>query len=146
MDNNTLLEKAKRLIETQAASVAIVKPDGDALTDTGTSVRPLFRLYTTHKTDMAGAAVADRVIGKAAAALLCDAGVAGVFGFVMSRAGLDLLQAHGIAASYAELVPLIENRRGDDMCPMEKTVDGVDDVAQCVARIAHFIETVDAPQ
>lgn len=138
--------QAKQMIETDTASVAVVTRDGRVLTDIGATVRPLFRLYSQHKDDFVGAAVADRVIGKAAAAILCEGGVAEAFGFVMSRGAYNMLSAHGIMAGYGRLVRVIENRRGDDMCPMEKTVDGVDDPAECVRRIHHFIETVPEPQ
>lgn len=138
--------KAKQIIETNDASVAVVTKEGKILTEKGSSVRPLFRLYTEHREEMKGAAVADRIVGKAAAAILCDAGVAEVFGFIMSRGAYYMLLQHGVKISYGRLVRVIENRRGDDICPMEKTVAGIEDTAECVQRIAYFIETVPEPK
>lgn len=134
-----LIEQAKQLISEGKCSVAAVTPGGEVYTDSGASVRPLFRLYTEHKAELKGAAVADKIIGKAAACLLCDIGVSEAFAFLMSQSGLELLESHGIKTGYAELVPIIENRTGTDMCPMEKAVDGAGDIAQCVANIAKFI-------
>ncbi len=133
------LEQAKQKIQNEVCSVAAVTADGTVFTDSGSSVRPLFRLYTAHKAALRGASVADRIIGKAAASILCDADVKEVFAFLMSETGLALLQANGIAARYAELVPYIENRTGTDLCPMEKIVADCDDLPICVARIATFI-------
>ena len=136
-----MIEKAKQLISCGECTVAAVTENGETLTAAGSSVRPLYALYADHKAELKGAAVADRVIGRAAACILADAGVCEAYGFLMSETGLRLLEDNGIKSGYSELVPFIENKRGDDMCPMEKTVDGVDDIAECVRRIGQFIET-----
>lgn len=140
-----MLQQAIGAIKSENCSVAIVTKDGALLTDSGSSVRPLFRLYTTHKSELRGAFAADRIIGKAAASLLADAGVAEAYGFLMSRGGLEMLERFGIDASYGELVERIDNRDGSDMCPMEKTVLDIDDPAACAAAIATFIENTPYP-
>lgn len=146
MNSNANIELAKQTIAAARASVAAVTASGRLLTETGSSVRPLYRLYTAYKEELLCAAVADRVIGKAAAAILCAAGASEVYGFVMSRGGRDMLRQYGIPAAYAKLVPYIENRRGDGMCPMEETVDSAADAAECVERIARFIASVPEPK
>ena len=140
-----MLEKAKQLIQDNVCSVAAVTPDGEGFTDNGSTVRPLFLLYEAHNDQLRGAAVADKIIGRAAASLLCSAGVGEAFAFLMSETGLALLQQYGIKASYGELTPAILNRTETGLCPMERAVDGVDDLDQCVRNIAEFVATVPQP-
>ena len=134
-----MIEKAKQLISDGECSVAAVTKSGETFTSSGSSVRPLYGIYLDHKSELSGAVVADRVIGRAAACILADMGVSEAYGFLMSEAGLKLLQDNGIKTGYAKLVPFIENMRGDDLCPMEKTVDGIADIAECVRLIGKFI-------
>jgi len=98
------------------------------------------RLYTSQKTgiapmldwlaegaDLSGYSVADKIVGKAAALLFILAAVKDVYGEVMSEGGLAVLQSHGIPCSYGTLAPYIINRKGDGICPMEQTVQDIDD-------------------
>ncbi len=140
MDINT----AKKALA-GGCSVAVAAKSGAVYTETGHSVRPLYKIYAAHGADMDGAFVADKIIGKAAASILVAARAAGVFAYMMSESGLVYLLRHGVSASFETLVPFIENRDGTDMCPMEKTVDGCDEPEECVARIAAFIERVQYP-
>ena len=140
-----MIEKAKSLIGDKC-SVAAVTVDGRIFCDFGSSVRPLFRICSAHGDQLRGGAVADKIIGKAAACLLIDAGVSEAFAYLMSESALELLQLHGISVSFATLTPMIENRDGTDMCPMEKTIFDCDDIKECVARIACFISEVSYPE
>ena len=45
---------------------------------------------------------------------------------------LTLLKAHGVEAVAEKTVPKILNRDLSDSCPMEQTVDGIDDPAEMV--------------
>jgi hypothetical protein len=141
-----VIEQAKQRIESGQCSVAAVTADGEILMDSGTTVRPLYRLFVAHRERLKGACVADKIIGRAAASLLCAAGVREVYAFLMSRSGLELLEQYGVKAGYAELTPMIVNRKGTDMCPMEKTVDGVEDLEECVRRLGEFIARVAPPK
>ena len=140
-----MLANAIKEVEKQNTSVALVTADGRIFTDNGKSVRPLHRLFLQHRSEFAGGFVADRVIGKAAASILVAGGVKEAFGFLMSEAGLNYLEAHGIKASYATLTPHILNRAETDLCPMEKTVKDLDDPEECVAAITDFIARTPYP-
>ena len=72
--------------------------------------------------------VADKIVGKASAMLLCLSGVKEVHCIVLSKAGKDILEKYGVTYKYEQLVDYIINRTGDDMCPMEKTVKDIDDL------------------
>ena len=72
--------------------------------------------------------VADRIIGKASAMLLCLSGVKEVYTPVLSRAGKDVFEKYGVKVEYDTLADYIVNRKGDGMCPMEMTVKDIDDL------------------
>ena len=82
-----------------------------------------------------GLTVADKIVGKASAMLLCLSGVKEVYATVLSIAGKDIFEKYGIAYHYDNLVDYIINRKGDDMCPMEKTVKDIDDLMQAYAAL-----------
>ena len=91
-------------------------------------------------TDLRGYSAADLIVGKAAAMLFVKAGIVSVFGKVMSEAALHYLEQHGIPAEYDTLTEKIINRRGTDICPMEKTVAAIDDAEQGYAALKQKIK------
>ena len=58
--------------------------------------------------------------------LLILSGVKEVYGLVMSKSAVTLLEERGIPYGYDRLEDVILNIAGDDMCPMEKTVLNID--------------------
>lgn len=100
--------------------------DGELFTDDGRGISPMLRLMEEGR-DLRGYAVADIIVGKAAAMLFIKAGIREVYGEVMSRAGYDYLQQHDTPCAYGTLTEIIINRRGDGICPMEQTVALIDD-------------------
>ncbi len=100
--------------------------DGEYFTDDGRGISPMIRLIEEGR-DLHGYAVADIIVGKAAAMLFIKAGIHEVYGEVMSRAGYDCLQQHDIPCAYGKLTEKIINRKGDGICPMEQTVALIDD-------------------
>lgn len=78
--------------------------------------------FIAEERDLSGYSAADVIVGKAAAMLFVKAGIAEVYGKVTSAAGRDYLIRHNIPCSWDTLTESIINRKGDDICPMEKTV------------------------
>lgn len=84
---------------------------------------------------LAGAALADKVVGKAAAALMVLGRVAELYAVVASRAAMELLEAHGVKAEAGKTVPYILNRAGNDWCPMEKVCRDINDPGEMLEAI-----------
>lgn len=101
-------------------SICLCK-DGQIITDDGRGISPMMRLIAQGR-DLSGYSAADVIVGKAAAMLFVKAGIAAVYGKVISAAGRDYLIRHNIPCSQETLTENIINRSGDDICPMEKTV------------------------
>lgn len=86
-----------------------------------------------------GASVADKVVGKAAAALLITGGVKAVYAEIISRDALELLRDAGIETSYGKEVRRIENRFRTGLCPLEKCCVKTMNAAECVSAVEEFM-------
>ena len=85
--------------------------------------------------DLEGFSAADKVVGKATAFLYCLLRVKEVYALVMSQAAANVLEQQGISFSYEQLVPAIQNRTGDGLCPMEMATRNIDDPEDAPAAI-----------
>lgn len=102
-------------------------------------VRDLFCLFETEPEVLRGAFVADKVVGKGAAALMGAGGVAEVYAAVISRPALRLLTESDVAVSFGTLAENIINRAGTDICPVEKLCADCRTAAECLPLIKRFI-------
>jgi hypothetical protein len=69
-----------------------------------------------------GSIVADRVIGKASALLICYFKAKKASAKIMSAWGADVLRANGVDYFAEKLVSEIRNKTNTDMCPFEKMI------------------------
>jgi hypothetical protein len=83
-------------------------------------LKPLIFCVKNYRRQMRGATVYDKVVGRAAALLLCYGGVKKVLTPLITRNALVVLQRGGAAAEYKKIVRHILNAPGSDLCPMEK--------------------------
>lgn len=119
----------------------VVAKDGAVHTFDGPGVSDLLRLLRERPTLLAGAAVADKIIGKAAAALMICGGVSAVSTDVISTPALALFRQHGIEPSYAQEVHHIINRAHDGWCPLERTCYDLQQPEAIRQAILAFIQT-----
>ncbi len=96
--------------------------------------------HLNNKNDISGSVVADRIVGKAAAMLFIKAGIAEVYGEVMSSKAIELLEDHHIPCTCKEKVDIIINRQGTDICPMEKTVQNIDDIDEAIIALNNKVK------
>lgn len=117
------MNAAERAIELlQRGEYSCVFCDRDrVLTDRRRGIAPILERIEAGE-NLSGMAVADKIIGKAAAMLLVCGGVESVYGEVMSERAEALLKEAGVTVSCGTLVKAIRNRTNTDICPMEKAV------------------------
>lgn len=106
-------------------SLCLCKGDS-ILKHDGRGISPMME-YLERGIVLCGYSAADVIVGKAAAMLFVKAGIREVYGEVMSEAGAEFLDAHGIPYSYGTLTPKIINRAGTGICPMEEAVTDITD-------------------
>ncbi|MCQ2369767.1 MAG: DUF1893 domain-containing protein [Paludibacteraceae bacterium] len=118
----------------------VVRNHGVETTYTQHGVRDLFELQGAGV--LKGAAVADKVIGKGAAALMIKGGVRFVSTNKITEPALKMLTDAGIEVSYTEIIEKIINKAGDDICPLEKLLQDVTDADTAYPIIAEFVKTL----
>ena len=102
-------------------------------------VKDLHHLLHNDKALLDGAFIADKVVGKGAAALMIAGGVKEVYADVMSCAALSLFQHHCLEVEYGLLVDNIINRTGTDICPVEKLCAQCLTAEECLPLIEDFV-------
>lgn len=131
--------KAKELL-TDDKTLVFVK--GDSVIDSKLSgVKPLIG-FINDGVNLNGYSLADKIVGKAQAMLSVKAGIVEVYAKVMSKAGAKILDKYNIPYSYETLVDEIINRKGDDICPMEKTVKDIDDLDEAYKALKEKVLTL----
>lgn len=102
-------------------------------------VKDLFRLLDEEPQLLRGAFVADKVVGKGAAALMILGGVEEVYADVASTPALELFAAAGVRVACALEVPQIINRAGTGRCPVETLCLACRTPEECLEPIRNFI-------
>lgn len=105
-------------------------------------IKPIFDAYREDKDHFKDGTVADRVIGKAASMFLINGEIKSLYTDLISDVAYDLLREHGIEVEYSKKVPMILNRTGDDICPMEKLSSDAENVDQLMLRIEAFFKNI----
>lgn len=106
----------------------------------GRGVSDLYRLFCHEPQLLHGASLADKVVGKGAAAIMVSGGVRSVFAEVISTPAAALLRQAGVEVAYAVEVPYIVNRTGDGRCPLETLCEDCRTADECMPRIAAFVD------
>ncbi len=101
-------------------TIAIRQANGCEYLSSRRGIETLVMLLKDYAPDyLRGAAVADKVVGQAAAALMLRGGVRRVHAEVISEAAYSMLWEAGVRVSYEKRVPEIRNREGSGLCPLE---------------------------
>lgn len=114
---------------------SLVVENGGIHTFDSRGISDLYRLWQTSPDVLRGARVADKVVGKAAAALMILGGVKQLFVGIVSAPALSLLSEYGVAVKYEQAVPNIINRQKTGLCPMESCCLGCSTPAECLVEI-----------
>lgn len=132
------LKKAVDLLFEGEYTCVLCKDD-EVITSTVRGVKPLID-WLNSKTELKGFCAADKVVGKAAAFLYVLLNVDSVYAPVMSKTAIDILSRYGIEPFYDLSVEVIRNRSDTDICPMEKTVQNINDPIIAFEKIKQRLE------
>ena len=95
-------------------------------------VQDLLSLVENEPQRLQGAVVADKTIGKAAAALMVVGGVKQAYTNTISTPAHEMLEKAGIQVFANDEVEMILNRDRSGQCPMDKSLNETDDPQECV--------------
>ncbi|MDH5793889.1 MAG: DUF1893 domain-containing protein [Candidatus Bathyarchaeota archaeon] len=87
---------------------------------------------------LVASAVADKIVGAAAATLCAYSEVSSVFAVTISEEGIRVLEENGIIYQFENEVPNILNHDKTDICPFEKLVIGSRDPKDAYTKLRSF--------
>lgn len=102
-------------------------------------VKDLFRLLRQEPEFLRGASLADKVVGKGAAALMILGGVRELFADVISYPALALLGRYKIPVHYTLAVEQIQDRSRNGYCPVEQRCLACETPEECLPLIEEFL-------
>ena len=117
----------------------LVVDNGRVTTYTGRGVSDLHWLLTDHPHMLQGARVADKIVGKGAAALMILGGVRELYTPVISRLALNLLSGYDIKTTYDKVIDQVVNRDKTGWCPVETLCRDLATPKECLAAITEFL-------
>lgn len=129
------------ILHDENLTLVVKSDDGTIHRFTQRGVKDLLALVTESTEILKGALIADKAVGKAAAACMVVGGVKRVYADVMSEPALALLLQHDVEAEYGTLVDHIINRTGDGWCPMERLSRDENDPAVIIQKVKDFFES-----
>jgi iron complex outermembrane receptor protein len=118
----------------------IVRKGTEERNFTRIGVIDLYELLLGDAEFLHGAIVIDKVVGKGAAAIMSLGFISELRTPVISTPALQLLRASGIRVVYDTEVPHIINRKGNNMCPLEKRCAVSDIPSELLPVITRFID------
>ncbi len=104
-------------------------------------VADLYNLLKQTPWILQGAYIADKVVGKAAAALMIMGQVKQLYTDVISEPAWEILQEAAIKVEFRLKVPLIKKRTQTGWCPLETLCKEKATAQECFISIQHFINT-----
>ncbi len=119
---------------------SLVVRNGKTETFTGRGVADLYRIYREDPGFLKGAEVADKVVGKAAAALMAAGGVRKLQAGTVSRPAIGLLRQYPLETEFENEVPHIENRDKTGWCPLESRCRDLRTIEECLQAVTAFME------
>lgn len=136
----TNAQKAKRLLKEENLSLVLVSDD-EVITSKEKGIKPLYDIVKNKK-DYTGFSVADRIVGKAAALLYTSLTPHSIYADVTTTEAKNIIEASGIHLEYNTLTKKIINRKGDDICPVEKLMLNCNTFDECMIKIENFLNSL----
>ncbi len=136
------MEQIKKMLREGNHSLVIKTNDEEFFAFDGRGISDLLQLQQKAPSLLVGAELADKVVGKAAAALMILGGIKAVFADTISLPALQLFAsaAPEIEVSYASKVEYIANRTQTGWCPMELTCKDAQTPEECLENVKSFLK------
>ncbi len=136
--NNSYRDRALAVLRNTDASFVYVTEEA-VLTSEYKGIRRLLALVN-EQTTLAEGFVADRIVGKAAALLMVLQGAKNVYAETIDKPALAVFRTHGVNVMFRKAIPIIINRSGDGICPMENAVLAVDDPREAFTVLSETVK------
>ena len=116
----------------------VIHRDTTSVYDTR-GIATLLQIIDRDSNELSGASVVDKVVGKAAAALMIVGGVSELHALLITQGALSLLATSDIRVRYDTLTDHIFNRNHTGWCPMELACRDCVTAEECITEIRNLI-------
>ena len=134
------IEIAKKILEKKDHTLVVVKSGEVLFTSKEKGIKPIYKLAKEMKDESQGASIADRVIGRGAALLYTYIGLWEVYGKLISKEAMEILNEENIKYSFDKECDHIKNRDKSGLCPIEKLSLGIYDPIILLSKLDVFIK------
>lgn len=118
----------------------VIRNGADLQTFTQRGVADLYHLYRHNPKFLQGADIADKVVGKGAAALMALGGVARLHTDIISSPAKTLLKEYGVTTEYRAETSNIVNRQKNGICPVENLCMNLTSLEDMYLAIENFMQ------
>ena len=140
-----MIEHLKQTLSHGDYTIVVGNPSsGRVFTSRERGVKALVNLIDTDSALLRGASIADKVVGRAAAALMIRSGVSRVHSRVITSAAVAMLLAAGITVDFDTEVDMIANRTRTGRCPLDTLCAPLSHPAEMEAAIRRFYKELDS--
>ncbi len=136
------LEIAKNVLHKENLTLCIVKEMKVVFKSRDKGIHPFMDVLENSGEGLKGAAVADRVVGKALALLFGYAGINAAYAQTLSLAAKSILEEYGIRFEYNRIVERILNVDGVDTCPFERAVSNISNPSEAYLKIRELLRGI----
>ena len=133
------LELAENELKSRETNLVIVKNGAVLYQSTASGMKGLLQAIEEYDRDLAGTAVADKIVGRAAAMLCVYSRVKSVFAITMSEGALRLLTNSRVANKFERYVHRLMNSQGTDICPFERAIRDIDDPKEAFKKLRSLV-------
>lgn len=120
---------------------SLVVANGEVCTFDGRGISDLYNILNDDPGFLRGAEIADKVVGKGAAALMIIGGVDSLYADIISAPALELLCQSNTKVDFGKQVDNIINRKGDGICPVETLCLPCKTAQECLPLITQFMNS-----
>jgi hypothetical protein len=132
------IELARALLQKEKLNLVIAKEGEVLLSSKEGGLHPFFQAIMRLGDGLHGAAIADKIVGSAAAMLCLYAQIASVYADIASTGALAMLREKGVTITSKNEVPHIFNYDGTDLCPFEKIALSASNPPQLFSALGSF--------
>lgn len=126
-DGMMIVEEFVEKFREAGLSLMVVQDSSVVYSSKQEGLIPLLDAINSGKPYLVDALVIDKIVGRAAALLLCFGKSKTVIAEIMSEKAVEVLDIHGLEHDCEKLVPCILNKDSTDLCPFERLVERIYD-------------------
>ncbi len=140
-----MIERLKNILSHGDYTIVVGNPAVERIfTSRERGVKALVHLIDNDPELLRGATIADKVVGRAAAALMLRSGVSRLHSRVITSAAVDMLRNAGTTVDFDTETDMIANRARTGRCPLDTLCAPLSDPAEMEAAIRRFYKDLES--